>query len=253
MPLFARSQRAPRKTPRLIPVAAKATLGFDYVIRLSSRKSAVIEIKAEEVRVYAPHRATQKALKQWVEENAPWIRQKLRLQAQRRQQIPTRGYTEGAPWPFMGERLKLRITTGNKSDTVKRDQELIIQLSRRSQKPQDQQVKLALQEWYKQQALKRLTEKSRYWCQQLNTQYRSIKLRRTKSKWGHCTIQGDLQFNWLILQAPEAVIDYLVVHECCHLIEHNHSRRFWTLVEQLLPDYRQHKQWLREHGHQLLL
>jgi len=253
MPLFTRSRRTPRQSPRHIPVAAKASLGFDYVIRLSHRKSAVIEIKAEEVRVSAPHRATQKELKQWVEQKAPWIRQKLDLQAQRRQQIPTRHFTEGAQWPFMGQTLSLRIRVADKSQTLKGDGELSIQLSRRSQKPQSEQIKLALQEWYKQQALEQLTQKSQYWCHQLHTRYRSIKLRRTKSKWGHCTIQGDLQFNWLILQAPESVIDYLVVHECCHLIHHNHSAQFWTLVQQLLPNYRKDKQWLREHGHQLLL
>ncbi len=228
-------------------------LGFDYVIRLSSRKSASIEIRDTEVRVSAPHRAPQRELKRWVSDKAPWIRTKLAEQQRREKQIPTRSFEQNERWPFMGGSFTLNIQPGKRNHSELIDHELIITLSNRSQKPQRDQVAAVLQAWYQQQAQTVLSHKAKVISARLNAGIRSIKLRRTKSKWGHCTAQGDLQFNWLIMQAPETVIDYLVIHECCHLIHHNHSGEFWRLVESLCPDYRKAKQWLAECGHQLEL
>lgn len=252
MPIFP-TRRKRSSLPRIIPVSAMTELGFDYVIRLSSRKSASIEIRATEVRVSAPHRATQRELKRWVSEKAPWIRVKLAEQQHRIQQIPKRLFEHDESWPFMGRTLTLNIQSGRKNHAELVDNRLTITLSNRSQKSQPDQTAAALQSWYQQQAQRILSQKAHNISAQLDTRIRSIKLRRTKSKWGHCTVHGDLQFNWLIMQAPEAVIDYLVIHECCHLIHHNHSRQFWQLVESLCPDYRNAKQWLSDHGHQLVL
>lgn len=254
MPIFPLKRRkSSSSAPRIIPVTAVDELGFDYIIRLSARKSASIEVRADGVRVCAPHRATQKELKRWVGTKAAWIREKLEQQQERLQQIPQRSFDEGAQWPFMGELLSLTLQTGHKSSAQRVGDRLLITLSRRSSKAAAEQVESALQNWYQQQALAVLTEKSTRASRQLHTQYRSIRLRRTKSKWGHCTIHGDLQFNWLIMQAPESVIDYLVIHECCHLIHHNHSRQYWQLVARLLPSYPQAKQWLNDNGHRLVL
>lgn len=252
MPIF--SARTKRHTQtRIIPINAAEDLGFDYVIRLSSRKSASIEIRATEVRVSAPHRATQRELKRWVSEKAPWIRSKLTEQQSRLEQIPKRLFEQDAQWPFMGGTITLSLEKGHKASAVLSDTSLLITHSSRSQKSPQEQTKTLLKNWYQEQAMEILSRKAHGIGEQLQTQVRSIKLRRTKSKWGHCTIQGDLQFNWLIMQAPETVIDYLVIHECCHLIHHNHSRQYWQLVESIYPDYRTAKRWLSDHGHQLVL
>ena len=76
-----------------------------------------------------------------------------------------------------------------------------------------------------------------------------IKLRKTKSKWGHCTSQGIIQYNWLIMLAPYSIIDYMITHEVCHLIHMDHSRRFWNLVESICPNYEDYIQWLKDHEH----
>gem|GEM_PF-35219 len=253
MSIFPQKRRKPTlPAPRIIPVTAIDELGFDYIIRLSSRKSASIEVRADGVRVCAPHRTTQKELKHWVCAKAAWIREKLEQQQERQNQIPQRSFAEDAQWPFMGDQLSLSIQTGKKNGAQRVGNRLLITLSNRSPKAPPEQIENILRNWYQQQALTVLTEKSVQACQRLETRYRSIRLRRTKSKWGHCTIHGDLQFNWLILQAPESVIDYLVIHECCHLIHHNHSRQYWQLVATLSPNYQQAKQWLNDNGHRLV-
>lgn len=252
MPIFpARTKH--RTQARIIPVNASDDLGFDYVIRLSSRKSASIEIRATEVRVSAPHRATQRELKHWVSEKAPWIRTKLAEQQRRVQQTPKRVFEQDEKWPFMGRTVTLNLEKGRKATAVLTDATLLITHSSRSQKSPQEQTETLLKKWYQEQAMDILSRKARHISELLQIHIRSIKLRRTKSKWGHCTVQGDLQFNWIIMQAPENVIDYLVIHECCHLLHHNHSRQYWQLVESLYPDYRTAKRWLSDHGYQLVL
>jgi predicted metal-dependent hydrolase len=73
-----------------------------------------------------------------------------------------------------------------------------------------------------------------------------------KTRWGSCTAQGNISLNCLLTLVPEAVMDYVIVHELCHRIEMNHSSRFWRLVETVLPDYKIQKQWLKEHGADLV-
>jgi predicted metal-dependent hydrolase len=79
-----------------------------------------------------------------------------------------------------------------------------------------------------------------------------IQIRDQRSRWGSCSTRGTLSFNWRLVLAPFDVLDYVVVHELCHLREANHSRRFWKLVEQHRPDWRVHRDWLHEHGPELL-
>ncbi len=228
-------------------------LGFDYLIRLSHRKTATIEVRQGRVLVAAPVQARQSELQQWVDTKADWIRQKLQLQAERQQLVPVRHYDDGEHWSWLGQTLTLQIDTGPQKRVEHRQQQLFITLSSRSRKPRPEQVKQALEHWYQSQALALLEQKTQQVCQRLQRQYSRVQLRRTKSKWGHCTSQGVIQYNWLIVQAPEWIVDYLVVHECCHLVHHNHSRAFWHLVSQLYPDYQRARHWLRQHGHSLTI
>ena len=80
----------------------------------------------------------------------------------------------------------------------------------------------------------------------------SITIRNQRSRWGSCSSKGNLNFNCLLMLCPSPVVDYVVVHELCHRLEMNHSPRFWALVEQILPDYRQQKQWLKQNGPALI-
>lgn len=80
-----------------------------------------------------------------------------------------------------------------------------------------------------------------------------ITVRDQKTRWGSCSGKGTLSFNWRLMLAPPAVLDYVVVHELCHLTHMDHSKAFWALVESVCPDYRVHRKWLKEHGQELIL
>ena len=79
-----------------------------------------------------------------------------------------------------------------------------------------------------------------------------ITLRDPRSRWGSCTAQGNLMFSWRLIMAPPEILDYVAAHEVAHLVEMNHSDRFWALCTQLCPETRLHRRWLRAHGPELL-
>jgi predicted metal-dependent hydrolase len=87
---------------------------------------------------------------------------------------------------------------------------------------------------------------------ELGVRWSRIDIRDQRSRWGSCSTRGTLSFNWRLVLAPFEVLDYVVVHELCHLREPNHSRKFWRLVESRRPDWRRHRDWLHEHGPELL-
>jgi predicted metal-dependent hydrolase len=86
----------------------------------------------------------------------------------------------------------------------------------------------------------------------LGVTFRRITIRDTRSRWGSCSTTGTLSFSWRLALAPREILDYVVVHELCHLRHHDHSRRFWSLVGEVWPQYREHKAWLDDHGWELL-
>jgi predicted metal-dependent hydrolase len=87
---------------------------------------------------------------------------------------------------------------------------------------------------------------------ELGVAFRGIEVRDQRTRWGSCSTRGTLSFNWRLALAPFAVLDYVVVHELCHLREPNHSPCFWRLVESRRPAWRDQRAWLREHGPELL-
>lgn len=101
-------------------------------------------------------------------------------------------------------------------------------------------------------ALKVIPEKTRYYAESMNVQYGRITIRNQKTRWGSCSGKRNLNFNCLLMLAPDEVIDYVVVHELCHLIEMNHSKAFWGEVERVMPDYKKRRQWLKDHGNEIM-
>ena len=96
-----------------------------------------------------------------------------------------------------------------------------------------------------------LTEVAEREAPKLGVAYERIAVRDQKTRWGSCSSRGTLSFNWRLVLAPEEVLDYVVVHELCHLREPNHSQRFWRLVEDARPGWQAQRDWLRMHGPEL--
>ncbi len=104
----------------------------------------------------------------------------------------------------------------------------------------------------KQKARDLLTIKSEYYKKLLGVQYDRIRIGDQKTRWGSCSSRKTISYNWHLVLMPEEIMDYVVVHELCHLIEMNHSKRFWDKVGEILPDYQRRRKWLKENGNRFL-
>ena len=102
------------------------------------------------------------------------------------------------------------------------------------------------------QAKQVFTEKVAYYANIVGVTYGRVTIRTQKTRWGSCSSLGNLNFNCLLMFAPEEVQNYVVVHELCHRKELNHSHRFWREVARVMPDYKVHKKWLKEYGSKIM-
>jgi predicted metal-dependent hydrolase len=109
----------------------------------------------------------------------------------------------------------------------------------------------AVERWYRREARRALTDVTTSQAERLGLAFGSIGIRDQRSRWGSCSRRGHLSFSWRLLLAPGAVLDYVVVHELCHLREPNHSRAFWSLVDAARPGWADERRWLRQHGWEL--
>jgi predicted metal-dependent hydrolase len=100
-------------------------------------------------------------------------------------------------------------------------------------------------------ALSRISEVARREARRLGVTYERIAIRDQRTRWGSCSARGTLSFNWRLVLAPAEVLEYVVVHELCHLREPSHSPRFWRLLESARPGFRAEREWLRRHGWEL--
>lgn len=92
------------------------------------------------------------------------------------------------------------------------------------------------------------TQKTAYYASIMHVSYGRISIREQKTRWGSCSSQGNLNYNWRLIFAPENVLDYIVVHELAHRKEMNHSAAFYNIVEEILPNYKSSQKWLRDNG-----
>ena len=110
-----------------------------------------------------------------------------------------------------------------------------------------------LEKWYRNEASLVVEEKAREYAKKLHVEFEDIRIKDQKSRWGSCSGKGNLNFNWRILMAPEAVCDYVIIHELCHLEYMDHSQNFWGLVEEICPEYKKCRNWLKEHAQRLYI
>jgi predicted metal-dependent hydrolase len=118
--------------------------------------------------------------------------------------------------------------------------------------PQPVPAVASLDAWYRERARAEATALAGEGAECLGTSFARIAIRDQRTRWGSCSTRGTLSFNWRLILAPRRIFAYVVAHELCHLVRHDHSPAFWRLVGALRPSYEEERRWLNEHGHELL-
>ncbi|MGE5629987.1 MAG: M48 family metallopeptidase [Caulobacteraceae bacterium] len=112
-------------------------------------------------------------------------------------------------------------------------------------------VRSAFSDWFSRKAAGLIYERVEFYKAIIGVKYNRIGIKSQKTRWGSCSSKGNLNFNWRLAMAPEWIMDYVIIHELCHLIHMNHSKEFWGTVASYMPDYEKAIIWLKENGGKL--
>jgi len=219
------------------------------VVRTKRRKTASIKVIDGAVQAIVPDQLSDGRIEELIQKRTPWIRQKLRQQSET--VIPkSKEYVSGESFTYLGRNCRLKVLSGNNREVKLKGGYLNVSVSKKSK---DGDIRNALIEWYEEHALDRLTEKTNRYAKIMGVSPNSISVRDYKSRWGSCSSKGEISYNWRIIIAPHHIVDYIVVHELCHIKHPNHSPAYWKSVKREISDYEVYRQWLKEHGSSLVI
>lgn len=220
---------------------------IDFNVVFKERKTMSIEVEPSgEVNVSSPLGVTEDIILDKVKSKANWIVQKqYEVQSININKI-NREVVSGESYLYLGRNYSLQIEDINTKDiNVKLFRcKFIISTYTRNQ----DKIKLALENWYREKTLLRVNERVNYYKQYFNIRPKDIKVKEQKKRWASCTSNNELLFNWRCSMAPANILDYIVLHEMTHMIYKDHSQEFWDRMAAVMPDYEVRKEWLRNNG-----
>ncbi|MDH5917760.1 M48 family metallopeptidase [Vibrio splendidus] len=227
------------------------TEGYSVLVeRTSRRKTASIKVDEGEVIIVVPKLLERDKIDKLLASKHQWIVEKI-AQYQTASPATMREYVSGESLPYLGRNYRLKVLKGDLAPTKLLNGRITVTVPDPS--TQTHYIRRALTNWYKRHADKKIREKVRRYESLVGVETGVVRTKEFKSRWGSCTPYGDLEFNWVIVMAPNRVVDYVVVHELCHLIHHDHSPQFWKEVERVMHDYKKHKEWLRGNAQNLII
>ncbi|NOT86450.1 MAG: M48 family metallopeptidase [Methylococcaceae bacterium] len=229
-----------------------------YQIRRSVRvRCARIIVSLEKVEVVVPVKMSQQQIALFVSSKQAWITAavaKVRLKTPAIVPLAPSEYSQGALIPYQGNHYPLNLeATSFKRIHVKFDGAFKV-FTPHLVAPAEQHnaIKLALTAWMKNTAKVLIAQHIQRHAQRFNLTPTLVRVKTQKSRWGSCSSTNAININWLLMLAPPVILEYVVVHELCHIKEKNHSAAFWHLVAAHMPDYQQHRNWLKQHGASLM-
>ena len=228
-------------------------MNFDFpfeTIRTDRVKSASIDVEDNLVKVTVPKNLSDERIEELIKGRILWIKQKLALQATAIVSKP-KEYVDGEAFAYLGRNYRLKCANGTEESVKLRSGYLNV--TTKNGKRNSEHIKAAIEQWYRTKALSRLIDKTKRYSAILKVEPTSINLKDYKAMWGSCSPKGVVSYNWRIILAPHKIVDYIVVHELCHLIEPNHSSKYWKQVRSVIPDYENSKEWLKNNGSSLLI
>ena len=214
------------------------------IVRSSRRKKLTITVERDRtVIVHAPTAATEESIKQIVDSKRQWLFEKIN-HSQKYEALlhaPGKEVVNGESVPYLGRDYVIEITETKTGG---------VEFLRRFLIPAAQQEKRrkVLKEWYLSRAAEIILPRVQRHAKELGVIFSEAKIVDNRYRWGSCTVKDNVNLNWRLIKAPMFVIDYVIVHELAHLLEANHTPRFWNIVRAKAPNSEKAKAWLKEHG-----
>jgi len=225
-------------------MAREVNLIVEKIIR-SNRKTIAITITNNgTIIIKAPKQASEEAISYTISKNLYWIEEKLKI-VQSRPKFKEKEFVNGEGFLYLGDRYRLQIIKNQEEPLLLKGKYFYL-LESHLHKARE-----AFIDWYKERAFEKISERVKFYANIKGCTYNKISITNAQKRWGSCSPSGNLSFSWKIIMAPLSVIDYVVIHELTHLDELNHSKRFWSKVKALMPNYEEKERWLRENGHML--
>jgi len=223
-----------------------------YTIKKSKRAKHVnISVGPDGVKVVAPLGVGDGEIIPLIEKRREWIFDKIKTFKSLKTTRVERRLVSGEELPFKGEDFTLRVMEydGRYTKVVFDGQRFLVYVKKDiSTGKRREEIKKRLEQWYKGQARRLIHERLDFYKQQMDLDFNEVRLKDQKTRWGSCSTKGNLNFNWRLIMAPPFILDYVIVHELCHLKIMNHTKQFWQLVESCVPDYKARRNWLKENG-----
>ena len=213
------------------------------IVRSAKRKKLTITVERDRsVVVHAPVEAAEEAMRGLVETKRQWLFNKLNhTQKYQPSHAPGKEVVNGESAAYLGREYRIEI-----AETASGD----IEFSRRFFIPPTHQTnrKKVLKDWYVTRAKDTILKRVEIQAHDMGVMIKGTKIVDNRYRWGSCTVRDRVNFNWRLIKAPMYVIDYVIVHELAHLLEANHTPRFWNIVRAKVPNAEKAKTWLKEHG-----
>lgn len=221
---------------------------IDYTVKRSRRRRRIaLTIDEQGLHVGAPLRASDHAIDALLRQHASWVLRKLAEWQARRP--PPRHWQDGDMLMLQGKPLRLTLASGQHGIRLHHDQMVVST----GQASGSDTIRATVTDWLRQQALQCFRERVTHFHSFLKVTEPEIRLSNARTRWGSCHVNGRIRLNWRLIQLPLRLVDYVVVHELAHLVEMNHSPRFWEAVASLIPDYGACRSEIRTEGHRYLL
>jgi len=224
-------------------------IDYNIVVR-PRRKTASIVIRPNNtVDVLVPSYMQGKHIEQFVLSKRKWIDKKLHFNEQIRLQYKPKVFITGETFYFLGAPYQLNITHEKQESILLNNNYLIAYIPARVKTEKQQQyIRKQITSWYREQSEFQLNDRAHHFSTMIGKAPSHTGIKNYRSRWGSCHHDGRIYLNWRLIMAPEWVFDYVVIHELCHLIHHNHSPAFWQLVESISPTHKEAKSWLKING-----
>ena len=234
-----------------MPTVTVGDTAIRYELRRSPRARRLrLVVAPGRVEGGAPRRTREARIREFVDSRRHWLYEKTRALRERSlEPLPPR-FVGGAGLLFRGRRLKLHVEEADVRRANLRYASafhVTVPLGRSAEERERSARRLTVS-WLRERALEDARSIVRRFAPRLGVRPTALRIRNQKTIWGSCSSRGVISLNWRLMAAPKPIYEYVVVHELCHLREPNHSARFWRLVEELLPDYRELRGWLKRHG-----